>query len=417
MHSIKSLVVGGALAAATLAARPALAANPPCSGVATNVIYTGGSTAFGPVIKAIDQSLVASSSDTVVVFANSSGQTGSCTGSNFILADVTPTGACASGACPTGTGQWYDAAGVVQTCDLPADAHLDVVFSDVFLSSCPGAPATQPAEIKDTQGPIQAMLFVIPKLLPAPQQAITAEEAYFVFGFGGVNGMASPWLDNTTGFTHQYIRNKGSGTQQMIGRGIGLPGAYINTDKMKGTDAGGSGGVITGVGASTDPTTIGILSMDQYDAHRDTLRALAFKSFKQWFAYYPDSTPSSFDKANVRDGHYNIWGPIHFFTRMNGTATVRPNAQKFLDILNGVTPNTPSILDVQIGARVIPQCAMKVKRDIELGPVSKYTDAAPCGCYFEQKAAGTTSCTACTGADGTACSGGGVCRHKFCEAN
>jgi ABC-type phosphate transport system substrate-binding protein len=418
MFSIKSLLaVGGALAAATLAAPAAHAANPPCAGVGTNVIYVGGSTAFGPVIKAIDQSLVTSATGTVVVYANASGQTGSCTGVNFFLNDTAPNGACATGACPTGTGQWFDALGASQICDLPADAHLDVVLSDVFLTSCPGAPAQLPADAKDTQGPIQAMLFVIPKLLPSPQQAITAEEAFFVFGFGGTNGMATPWLDATAGFTHQFIRNKGSGTQQMIGRGIGLPGSFINMDKMKGTDAGGSGGVITGVGASSDATTIGILSADQYDAHRDTLRALAFKAFKQWFAYYPDSSPSAFDKINVRDGHYNIWGPIHMFTRMSGTTTVRANAQKWLDLLDGTTATTPSILDITISAHVIPQCAMKVKREAEIGPISKYTDAAPCGCYFEQKATGSTTCTACNSADGTACASGGVCRHKFCEAN
>jgi hypothetical protein len=218
---------------------------------------------------------------------------------------------------------------------------------------------------------------------------------------------------------HQAIRNKGSGTQQMTGRASGIPGDYINQGKMKGTDEGGSGGVVSAVGTSTDPSEIGILSMDQYDAHRDTLRSLAFKNFHQWFGYYADSTPTSFDKANVRDGHYWIWGPEHFFTRMNGAATVRPNAQAFLDIISGKTAITgTTILDVEIAAHVVPQCAMKVSRTTEVGPISKFTPAAPCGCYFEFKATGTNNCTACTDAEGTACTTGtGVCRHHFCEAN
>ena len=425
MHRTKLLLAGGALVAVALAAPAAHAANLPCAaagipGTTTTVVYVGGSTAVTPTIKAIDQALVNGSSTTIVVYADASGQTGSCTGVNFFLNDTDPTNvtSCPAGGCPTGTGEWYDGTGTKQVCDLPTPAHLDVTMSDVFLQSCPGAPQTMPADVKDTPDFIQAMLFVVPKSLPSPQQAITAEEAYFVFGFGGAAGMASPWLDMTVGLTHQAIRDQGSGTQQMIGRGAGLPGDYINQGKMKGTNEGGSGGVITAVATSTDPSTIGILSTDQYDAHRDTLRSLAFKNFHQWFAYYADSTPSSFDKANVRDGHYWIWGPEHFFTRMNGTATVRPNAQVFLDILKGKTPITgTTVLDVEIGAHVVPQCAMKVQRSTEVGPISKYTDPAPCGCYFEFKATGTTSCTACTGADGTACTGTGVCRHHFCEAN
>jgi ABC-type phosphate transport system substrate-binding protein len=426
MHPSKILIAGGAFAAAALAAPAAHAANPACSaagvtGTTTTVVYVGGSTAVTPTIKAIDQALVNGASSSIIVFADAMGQTGSCTGTNFFLADTDPNNAaaCPTGGCPTGTGEWYDGTGTKVVCDLPTPAaHLDVVMSDVFMSSCPGAPTTLPADAQDTTDFIQAMLFVIPKNLATPQQAITAEEAYFVFGFGGSAGMASPWLDVTVGLMHQAIRNKGSGTQQMVGRASGLPGDYINQGKMKGFDEGGSGGVVTAVGTSTDPTEIGILSMDQYDAHRDTLRSLAFKNFHQWFAYYADSTATSFDKANVRDGHYWIWGPEHFFTRMNGTATVRPNAQVFLDLIKGKTPITgTTILDVEIAAHVVPECAMKVQRSTEVGPISKFAPATPCGCYFEFKATGTNSCTACTDPDGTACAGGGVCRHKFCEAN
>ena len=41
-----------------------------------------------------------------------------------------------------------------------------------------------------------------------------------------------------------------------------------------------------------------------FDRNRQTLDSLAYKAFGQWYAYYPDSTSTAMDKANVRDGHY-----------------------------------------------------------------------------------------------------------------
>ena len=42
--------------------------------------------------------------------------------------------------------------------------------------------------------------------------------------------------------------------------------------------------------------------------------ALAFQANGQTKAYYADSTSGARDRQNVRDGHYPIWGPVHFFT-------------------------------------------------------------------------------------------------------
>jgi hypothetical protein len=433
MHSLKFILVGSVVAMMAATAQPALADNTGDCGNASspNPIYVGGSTAMGPVLAALDTVLAKQATPITLVYANAAGQTGSCIGVGFIVADTTPTGACAAGACPTGTGQYTDASGALHNCNLPADAHLDVGISDVFATSCPGV-ATQPADIKDTQGPIQAMNFIISRANPSPPQAITAEEGYFVFGFGGAAGMASPWLKVAL----QFIRDSGSGTQQMTMRAIGLPGDYINKGGLgtvggvKGTKTAG-GDMATTVANQTDPAAIGIVSSDIYDANRGKLRSLAFRAFKQKYAYYADSGPNATDKQNVRDGHYFIWGPVHFLVHMNGAATARPNAQKFLDIVNGVTPVTPSILDTFIGAHVIPQCAMKVKRDAELGPMTKYAAPDQCGCYFESKVA-TTSCSTCPDlADGANCASGGVCRGHivgkdaagndirlaYCEAN
>ena len=149
-----------------------------------------------------------------------------------------------------------------------------------------------------------------------------------------------------------YI-NIGSGTQQMTSRAVGVPAA-----KMKGTDAGGSGGVVTQVSGSAMPEkTIGILAADAYDGKRDVLTALAFQSFHQWNAYYADSTATSLDKKNVRDGHYSVWGPVHMLVQVNpGTgAPISAGAKNFVDWVQG-TPTTPAapfdILDIQIGGRL-----------------------------------------------------------------
>ena len=56
-----------------------------------------------------------------------------------------------------------------------------------------------------------------------------------------------------------------------------------------------------------------MLSADNYDLNRTTLGALAFEATGQTKAYYTDSTSSSRDRQNVRDGHYPLWGYEHMF--------------------------------------------------------------------------------------------------------
>jgi hypothetical protein len=68
----------------------------------------------------------------------------------------------------------------------------------------------------------------------------------------------------------------------------------------------------------TDPNpeqAIGILADTNIDAATSThLRVLAYKDDQQSCGCCPDSTIAAHDKANVRDGHYSLWGPLHFFT-------------------------------------------------------------------------------------------------------
>ncbi len=401
--NVRQLLMAGAMGALALgAARPAHAIT--CDTL-PNPVYVAGSSAVGPFIKAMGGPLSALATPLTIVYKSQ----GSCVGVNDIILDTTPTGACAAGACITGTAVYYDALGMQQMCDLPAAGqHVDVGISDVYALSCTGV-TTVPADVTDSLGPIQAMTLVVPKA--STQTAMTAEEAYFVFGFGGAMGMAAPWLDVTL----QFIRNVGSGTQQMWSRAMGVPAM-----KMQGTDAGGSGGVITMVGGSTNAEpTVGILGADGYDVHRDTLTALAFRGFGQWAAYFPDSTATSFDKRNVRDGHYVTWGPIHMLMHTMGGMPVSANGKLFIDYIQGnpTTPPAPfDIVQIETLAHVVPSCAMTVQRTGEVGDLSLFDPPAPCGCFFDSLV-GTpaASCTTCT--TDASCGGTKKCRHGFCEAH
>ena len=48
-------------------------------------------------------------------------------------------------------------------------------------------------------------------------------------------------------------------------------------------------------------------------------------------------------------------------------------------------------------AGLVPQCAMRVSRTTEVGPMSPVSPTSPCGCYYEYtgSASHTTSCTSC----------------------
>ena len=75
---------------------------------------------------------------------------------------------------------------------------------------------------------------------------------------------------------------------------------------------------------------------------------------------------------------------------------------------------TQNITDTAISNKNVPVCAMQVNRDGDLGDIYAWKPPEPCGCYFDFKATGTTSCTTCD--DATPCSGTDVCRYGYCEA-
>lgn len=386
--SSRRLAAAALFAATTVAASQADAAT--CASL-PNPVYVTGSSAAKPLLVKLGTALSKASPAVTLIYK---GQ-GSCTGVDAIV----------NGTAITGTANyWTDGMSGDQTCDLDLTGNTaDIGISDVFAGSCPNV--TMPADVGDFFGPVQVMNFVVPKA--SSQVSFSAEAAYFVFGFG-MAGQAAPWTDDNLIFR----RNETSGTQQMIAKAINVP-----ANKWKGVDAGGSGGLLSKVATSATPeATIGILASDLADDNLDKIKILAYQHYGQSCGYTPDSSPTTKDKKNVRDGHYPVWGPLHLLSKVD--ASKKPTSKLAADVIGYLagTQDPPAgldILDVEIAAHTIPACAMRVSRSAEIGDLASYAPEKPCGCSFDFKTTGATTCTACT-TDDTCPSK--HCRYGYCEA-
>jgi hypothetical protein len=287
-------------------------------------------------------------------------------------------------------------------------APVDVAVSDVFSTSCKPEFASG-TTIADFLGPVQPMTFVVPAT--SNEVVISAAMGKIIFGRGAMDERAAPWTDPDL----YFVRNSSSGTQQMLARAIGVDAA-----KWWGKNAGGSGAVVTGlqsVAPNLADATIGILSTDALKTEevRRNIRALAFQDQKQLCGFHPDRIPASLDKINVRDGHYPIWGPLHFYAPISGGV---PSMKASALVQRFSLPGTDQgLLDSIIAGGLVPQCAMKVTRETEMGPIVPFTPAFGCGCYFESKLANDSvpdGCQVCASTND--CPGDRPsCNLGFCE--
>jgi hypothetical protein len=304
---------------------------------------------------------------------------------------------------------YLQADGTTVPCLLgPNGATVDIGESDIFASSCSGF--SEPGDdIGHYLGPVQTMVFVVPGA--SQQQAISAEAARAVFGMGGAGNSAAPWTNPDL----YFVRNGNAGVQQLIGRAINVP-----PGSFWGTDRGSAQNVDSEMRDIADPTlanqAIGFISTDIYDGDRSNLAALAFQASGQECAYLPDSTPFKKDKRNVRDGHYPIWGPIHFFTSVTNGVPTSPAAAAFVSLVS--VPNLAKpLVDSFIGASLVPTCAMAVQRDSEIGAVSSYAPPYQCGCYFEASVDGSAppGCTPCNSPNDCTDPRRPACNLGYCE--
>jgi len=366
-----------------------------CSDALSNIIYVTGSTNLPPLLKAVQPLLDAQTPAYTVVFAPQT----SCKGaaaiydpapSKHLIMDVSNNWA------------FYYKNGVQTLCLLDAAGNVvDVGESDVYPQSC-GYSATQ--GVADYTGPIQAITFVVPS--GSKQTAISAEAAHLVFGAGSNRNQTLPWTD-----PHLYfIRSSGTGTLQLPSRAIGLdPGAWWGIDRLSAPNVVAS---MEAVDPSLAEGAIGVLSSDFADRSRANLRTLAFQQHGQRYAYFPDSTAEAVDKANVRDGHYPIWGAIHF---MAATTNGVPSDAARALITQFVVPKLDeALVAATIEAGFVPPCAMKVTHTSEIGPLSAIEPPFGCSCFYDHQVTHQTACKACT--TSSECSGDAkVCNYGFCE--
>lgn len=363
-----------------------------------NPVYLSGSTAAKLLVGAVGGELAKQDPPVTVVFADS--PNGSCVGVNQVI----------SATALTGTASVFsldDAGKLVTTqCTLTDGEVTDIGVSDIWASSCPN-DVSVPSTIKDTMGPVQTMTFVVPA--QSSQNSISAQAAYLVFGFGD-DSEVSPWNDET----QIYVRNENSGTQQMIARTIKVPAAKFQGVSKTGTGANnGSGDVVTGVAAANMDKGIGILAEDALNADaRTKLKILAYQHYGQTDAYWPDSDGNSFDKLNVRDGHYPIWGPVHMLAKGDASA----NVKKVIDLLSGAVETSVDLIALEAKNSVVPQCAMHVMRSEDGGALSCVVPEKDCTCKFVAAATGTDpdGCATCT-QDSDCDAAKPACNYGYCE--
>ena len=389
------------------------------SGAANGVVYATGSSNFPTLLESVvpyisaPQGTPPHAQGPEVIYQT----TNSCTGAARIFTDAgmmydPPAGG-------TQYAEYYEAdadgGSVAVPCLLGPEGHsVDVGESDVYSTTCNFPVPNGDSSYTDSLGPAQGMAFVVNAA--STQTSISQAAAFEVFGLGGNDGGASPWLDPSL----YYIRNKNTGTQQMIGQEIHVP-----ADQFWGVDQGSAKNLhdrLESLPPQDANAAIGIISVDVYDSDRDNLKVLAYQAAGQECAYLPDSTSTTYDKQNLRDGHYPIWGPLHFFTNNSNSNMA---ASTFVDYFAALTVDE-TLLGAIISASLVPSCAMSVQRSpsqyAELSPLVSYTPLHSCTCYFLAQAnllAQTPSplpseCSACMTASDCPPSRPS-CNYNFCE--
>jgi hypothetical protein len=209
------------------------------------------------------------------------------------------------------------------------DEAINIAVSDIFPATCQSVLGTGGITVGqqiDVYGPIQAQTIDVPSASTA--KSISAEAAYDVFGYAADTAAHSvpPWTVPTSVF----IRPSTSGTLNLIGTVIGLPGAKwanaTSTTSVQVTKSSADMFTAISTPATNVDATIGILSA-QFVLQQNTkalaaggtgktIKTLAFQAAGQSCGYFPDSTENKGDKLNVRQGRYAIWGPAHLVTNI-----------------------------------------------------------------------------------------------------
>jgi hypothetical protein len=299
---------------------------------------------------------------------------------------------------------------VTNSCNLSGNTMASIGISDVAFFSCQNAD--RPDNIGEWDGPEQSMLIIVPKA-NYTTTSISSQQAAAIWGCGQNSGVG-----NFTDVTAIQQRSQTSGTQILIARNIGVPESAFSGN------ANSSSGVMVNslLAVPNAQKAIGFVAADYYAGQRSKISAVAFRGVGQNKAYYADSSAIATDLKNVRDGHYMIQGPLHFFSPLTAGQPA-PNAKLVLDWLTGAVPidtaNPNSYVNTVAVGGDVPQCAMKVKIDKDGGHFSPYHPPVSCNCAFEaakliQSAPGTCTTHCASDAD-CATAAGTRCQTGYCE--
>lgn len=294
-------------------------------------------------------------------------------------------------------------------CRLGTKTQIDIGESEIGQETC-GPPVSPTDSLLESVGPILPILFIVPKV--STQRVISAGAARQVFGTGG---NLPPWTNPAL----LYIRGQATATLRLVGKEIGLM-----PNQFWGTDQGSAQKMADNLGLISNPdnanAALGIIGSDFYDqpVNRGKLKALGLQAAGQNCAYLPDSSLATRDKINVRDGHYPLWGRIHFFLQISNGAPVSQNAAQFVTLFAGPVFDL-DVITALISAGFVPPCAMKVTRDSELGDFT-YNDPPPvsCGCFFDAQVNTTPArpeCQACGDGMPACPADRPSCNYGFCE--
>jgi len=303
------------------------------------------------------------------------------------------------------TASYWDAAGTVHSCQLDAASeYADVGLGNLFAEECLPLPQGA-AGIGDFLGPVTPGAVVVPTM--STQASISAEALYYAFGLGGA--AVAPWTSHDFRFV-----NPSSGVQWDFGLDIGVPAA-----RWQGSLVTSATQNVASVATSAQPEeTLGTMSTDLAEAATTSsaIKELAFEDYGQGCAYYPNSTATSNDKKNVRDGHYPIWGFAHMFSKVNPQGVpLNPDAADVIAYFTGNKPTpTGSFLKFAISDHLVPVCAMSVTRSVEMGRLEPFAPSPSCGCYFDSAATGTSTCKTCSSSADCA-NARPYCNLGYCE--
>jgi hypothetical protein len=376
-----------------------------CNSGGANMIYMYGAADFSPLLQAAQPLLSASNPPYRAVFQNAS----SCAGVASIFDSARRLMKDPANPANGGWAFYFDDAGRQVNCTLdPAGNTIDIGVSDLYAPTCNAGYQPGPV-VGEYTGPIVPFVLSVPAT--STEQSISVEAAHAVFGHGGkMNDArfkdAMPWIDPN----YYFVRNSGAASTVLTSLLVDVPPAgFWGVDRLSTENLRDSLLASTAINQS-----IGIVSIDYNDKNRGNLRALYLQAAQQKCGYQPDSTPTSYDKANVRDGHYPLWGYVHFFTRL-GAGGVPTAAASAMVLRFSVPRLEQSLVDNIIAASLIPQCAMKVARTTEVGNFTAQT-GFQCGCYFDFKTKNKTSCQTCKSAEDCS-SAAPACNYGYCEKN